>query len=260
MSVPQIRGGNEFWERVDGAREVQREVSGRIVRFFVQPTLKDSVHACTVDDITHVLAHVPSGDWEGIEAILLRQPRRKESILEPAWGRLAYAADLVDRRGQLIYQGPAIVIEAVDLKKPFRFGKKLGPEGLAELKRLESDGHRFRVGDTRNTIEPTLEACRATQLYRTFVHELGHWVDFLKKVQRPAMVHSEADFDHYASLLEQFHSRPTTEKESFAHHYVDRMRTQLIDAGLIPFPRLLDRESVAREKLSLADLLCSDSA
>lgn len=74
------------------------------------------------------------------------------------------------------------------------------------------------------------------------------------------MVHCEADFDHYASLLERFHSRPTTEKESFAHHYVDRLRPQLIDAGLIPFPRLLDRESLACEKLSLADFLCSDSA
>jgi hypothetical protein len=183
MSVPQIaRGENEFWERVDGAREVLRVVSGRIVRFFVQPTLKHSVHACTVDDITHLLAQIPGGDWEGIGAILLRQPRRKESILEPVWGRLAYAADFVDRRGQLIYQGAAIVIEAVDLKKPFRFGKKLGPEGLAELERLESDGHRFRLGDMRNTIEPTLDACRTTQLYRTFVHELGHWVDFLEKV------------------------------------------------------------------------------
>ena len=179
MSVPQIaRGENEFWERVDGAREVLRVVSGRIVRFFVQPTLKHSVHACTVDDITHLLAQIPGGDWEGIGAILLRQPRRKESILEPVWGRLAYAADFVDRRGQLIYQGAAIVIEAVDLKKPFRFGKKLGPEGLAELERLESDGHRFRLDDMRNTIEPTLDACRTTQLYRTFVHELGHGLIF----------------------------------------------------------------------------------
>ncbi|HZD96284.1 MAG TPA: hypothetical protein VE133_18625, partial [Candidatus Sulfotelmatobacter sp.] len=97
-------------------------------------------------------------------------------------------------------------------------------------------------------------------LYRTFVHELGHWVDFLEKVQRPAMVCSEIDFDRYASLLERFHSRPTTEKESFAHRYADRMRTQLIDAGLIPFARLLDRESLASEKLSLADFLSSASA
>jgi hypothetical protein len=260
MCVPQIaHGGNEFWERVDGVREVQRVISGRTIRFFVQPTLIDSVYACTVDDVTHLLAHIPVGDWEGIEAILFRQPRRKENILEPVWGRLAYAADFVDRRGQLIYQGPAIVIDAVDLKRPFRFGKKLGPEGLAELKRLESDGHRFRVGDTRNTIEPTLDACRATQLYRTFVHELGHWVDFLEKVERSAMVRSHTDFDRYASLLERFHSRPSTEKESFAHRYADRMRTQFIDSGLIPFARLLDREALVREKLSLADFLCSDS-
>ena len=72
------------------------------------------------------------------------------------------------------------------------------------------------------------------------------------------MVRSEIDFDRYASLLKRFHSRPTSEKESFAHRYADRMRTQLVDADLIPFSRLLDRESLGRERLSLDDFLCSD--
>lgn len=156
MTIPEVaHGENLFWERIDGARQVLRTVSGRPIRFFVQATRADCVHPCTVDDIAHLLSQMPAGDWEGIEAILLRQPRRKEEVLAPVWGRLAYAADLVDRRGRVFYRGPAIVIEAVNPTEPVKFGKNLPPDGLAELERLKLDGHRIRHGDKNHVVEPT---------------------------------------------------------------------------------------------------------
>jgi hypothetical protein len=43
-----------------------------------------------------LFSRVPAADWEGIEAVLLRQPRRKEQTLASAWGRLSYAATRLD--------------------------------------------------------------------------------------------------------------------------------------------------------------------
>lgn len=229
-----------------------RTIIDRSVRFFVEPTLKDFIHACTVDDIACMLAHVPAGDWEGIEAILLRQPKRKENLLEPVWGRLSYAADLVDQSGRVLYQGPMIIIEAINPSKSFRFGKSHGPDGLAELERLKSDGHIFRAGDPRHTLTPTLEACRNTQLYRTFLHELGHWVDFLEKVERPPAEHSPED---YSARLGRFHSRPVSEKEQFAHRYAAQIGARLTAAKVIPFERQMDPARVLQDNLALGDFL-----
>ena len=108
MAIPRVaHGENVFWERVEDSRHVSRTVSGRSVQFFAQTTRADCVHACTIDDIARLLSYVPAADWEGIEAIFLRQPRRKEQLLEPVWGRLAYAADLVDGKRRVVYQGPS---------------------------------------------------------------------------------------------------------------------------------------------------------
>jgi hypothetical protein len=118
MAIPRVGHGESiFWERVEDARQISRIISGRSVRFFVQSTRADCFHACTIDDIAYLLSQLPTTDWEGIEAILLRQPRRKEQLLEPVWGRLAYAADLVDGHRRVLYQGPVIVIEAVPIRQ-----------------------------------------------------------------------------------------------------------------------------------------------
>jgi hypothetical protein len=61
----------------------------------------------------------------------------------------------------------------------------------------ETDGHIIRSGDRDHRVESTLQGCRATQLYRTFPHEVGHWDDFLQKVDLPGM---DASSD-YATLL-----------------------------------------------------------
>jgi hypothetical protein len=252
MTIPEVAHGEHiFWERIDGAREVRRTISGRVLKVFVQPTRADCFYACTVDDLARLMSYVPARDWEGLEAVVLRQPRRKEQALASVWGRLSYAAELVNKRGDVLYGGPAIIIEAVDPSEPVKFGKSLSGDDMAELERLKADGHKVRSVDKNNTIEPTLESCRATQLYRTLLHELGHWVDFLEKVERPAshLPHPDA----YGELLHRFHSRPDREKEQFAHSYAERLSECLLANKTIPFERQIDREQLLKDNLRLDD-------
>jgi hypothetical protein len=154
------------------------------------------------------MSFVPLSDWEGMQVVVLRQPRRKEEVLASVWGRLSYSAELANGQGKVIYAGPAITVEAVNPSKRFKFGKSLSADAASELERLVSDGHKLRRGARHHTFDLSLESCRATQLYRTIPHELGHWVDFLEKVERPS-ANESAD---YAGLLDRYHSRPTRER------------------------------------------------
>jgi hypothetical protein len=202
---------------------------------------------------------VPAQDWEGLEAIVLRQPRRKEQVLASVWGRLAYFAELVNGRGDVLYSGSAIIIEAVNPTEPLKFGKSLSIDDAAEIERLKSDGHKLSSRDRNHTIEPTLESSRATQLYRTLPHELGHWVDFLKKVERPAARLATDDAaDGYGSLLDRYHSRPSHEKERYAHDYAAQLRNRLLSAHAIPFERELNREQLVEDGLRLQDFVFPD--
>jgi hypothetical protein len=259
MTIPAIAHGHHvFWERIDNATEVSRIVSDRSLKFFIQPTRSDCIHACTVDDIARLMSHVPLIDWEGLDAVVLRQPRRKEQTLASVWGRLAYAADLVNERGSVLYCGPAIVIEAMNPSEPLKLGKSLSPDDAAELERLRLDGHKLHSGNRNHTLDPTPESCRATQLYRTVLHELGHWVDFLEKVERRfTRDGGNLENDAYAGLLNQYHGRPHVEKEHFAHHYAERLRKHLIAIGAIPFDRVLDPDQLIRDGLRLRDFLPS---
>lgn len=256
MSVPELaHGAHAFYERIGSAREVTRVVSGITIRFFVQSTRAECVYPCTVDDISHLLSFVPTDDWEGMQAIVLRQPSRKQETLTPVWGRLSYSAELVNNRGKTIYTGPAITLEAMTPGKPLKWGKSLSPDQSHELNRLISDGHNLQHGDKRHTLEMSLESCRATQLYRTIPHELGHWVDFLEKVERPSAADDTSD---YSAMVERYHSRSTREKEHFAHAYAARLGTQLRTAGAIPFERKLEPEQLLKDGLAMHDFVLTD--
>jgi hypothetical protein len=252
LTIPRVfHGEHDYWERIERAQRVIRTIAGRSLTFYVQPTRADCVHACTVDDIARLISLVPASDWDQLNAIVLRQPRRKEQTLASVWGRLCYAADLVDSHGQLLYSGPAIVIEAVNPTEPLKFGKSLSIDGRDELERLHRDGHMIRPSDRHHSIVPSLESCRATQLYRTLPHELGHWVDFLEKVERPAA--ATPNNDDYDALIERFHKRPRTEKETFAHSYAEKLSRHLLEDKTIPFERQIDREQLSKEGLRWED-------
>jgi hypothetical protein len=131
------------------------------------------------------------------------------------------------------------------------------PDGLAELDRLKQDGHHIRKRDKNHTLTSTLESCRATQLYRTFLHELGHWVDFLEKVERPAAMLASMS-EQYPELLDRFHRRPDREKEQFAHAYAESVRRDFVARQIIPFERKVDHAILRQEKLLVEDFEFSE--
>ena len=90
----------------------------------------------------------------------------------------------------------------------------------------------------RYSIHTTLESIRATQLYRTLSHEDGHYVDYLNTMK--------ADEDG-----ELFWSKPSQDKEAFAHRYAREFWEGEKTAGNIPFQRILNPEQLTAEGLSL---------
>ena len=216
------------FEDLKNYRSVARVVNSYPNTFLVEETRDDCVHACTIDDITHILQNVPVADLEGIALIVLRQPKRKEEIINPAWGRYVQYA-VIDE-----FCGSAIFLEAVDLSEPTRWSKSLSPELQAELERLKNDGHSVMTTKRHHIVSANLVSVRATQLYRTLLHEIGHHVDRQR---------NEASFN----------AKPSKEKEVFAHKYADELRETLKRKGILPFNRIFDIESLKSDKLRVAD-------
>jgi hypothetical protein len=217
-----------YYENLTEYKVVLRLVHSRSLPFIVERTRADSCHACTIDDIARVLQHVPSSDFAGIDFIVLRQPKRKEEIINPVWGRIAYFAEIN------AYQGRAIFLEALNPSKPMRWSKSLTPDEQRELERLKGDGHEVVTTKHDHIINVSLESIRAHQLYHTLLHEIGHSVD---NDRNPIA------FDRKSSL----------EKETFAHQYAEKLRARLVRFGIIPFARMFDKEIVAQDGLSVSD-------
>jgi hypothetical protein len=234
-----------FCEVLSGFRAVARAVAGRPFTVLVEPTRPDCAHCCTVDDLFAVLGHVPAGDLDGLGLLVLRQPKRKEQILSPCWGRLRYSAEVGEHRG------PAVILEAVEPTRRIRWPRSLGPGQAAELERLRQDGHRIRSTRHGPVIEASLDSSRATQLYRTLPHEVGHWVHYLRNVARPSAVAPGT----WPALWERYWQKPTAEREAFAHRYADELRRRLTAAGHIPFPRRFDERGIRRDGLRVEDFL-----
>jgi hypothetical protein len=217
-----------YYENLTEHKITERSVHSRPLPFIVERTRADSCHSCTVDDITRVLRQVPSSDFFGIDFIVLRQPKRKEEIINPVWGRIAFYAEIG------AYKGRAIFLEALNPTKPMRWSKSLTPDGQQELERLREDGHGIITTRHHHKINVSLESIRSHQLYHTLLHEIGHSVDNDR---------DPGAFDRKSSL----------EKESFAHQYADKLREKLVRFGIIPFDRMLDKKTIGRDGLSVSD-------
>jgi hypothetical protein len=202
--------------------------------FLVEETRPGCHHACTVDDIACMLQFVPSAEWNGIAFIVLRQPKRKEEILRPAWGRWILNAAIDD------HCGSAIFLDAVDPAIPVRWDVSLTPDLQHELARLREEGHAVTTTKRHHLISPNLASVRCTQLYGTLLHEIGHHVDYHR--------------DPY--LFERKGSR---ERERFAHRYAATLREELRGQGVIPFERILSRQSIDGDRLRLADFEATSS-
>ncbi len=231
-----------FWSRLGPHATVARTIWGRPVTFLVEPARASSVHACTVDDLFHMLELFPS-DWYWVRLFILRQPKRKEQTLRSAWGRLAYGVEI----GQ--HRGPAVILEAVDLSRSRRWPKSLAPHDVEELERLRADGHRITTTRHGHLIHTDLTAARATQLYRTLPHEIGHWVDYQDKV----IMASGRDGTSEGELSDRYFQRPAAEREAFAHRYADTLSARLRARGQIPFERILDPDQLRHDGLRPMD-------
>lgn len=215
---------------------VLRHCGGREFPIFVEETRVDCVHACSVADVAAVLDSIPAQDYAGLAAIVLRQPKRKEEILHPVWGRMAYWAN-VGRPQHGAAAGCVIILEATRPDRIWWRGKSLSPADGAEMDRLAADGHKLTATRSRIQVESSLEAVRATQLYRTLPHEIGHIVDYTTKVPE-ACESNGISFDLHYELYEKFWQRPSQEREAFAHRYADEFRARMFSSGQFPFSRI----------------------
>lgn len=219
-----------FYERLLDPVVVDIQVGSISKHVIIEPTLKGFTHACTVDDIQRLLELIPVEHINDITAFVLRQPKRKEQILAPVWGRLVYSCDLCG------FSGATVFLEAQNAERPLKWNKSLTPELAKELERLREDEHVIKTDKRQHIIHSTLDTIRNTQLYRTLPHEIGHYVDYLTKVEEPSKDHPE----QWTALNEKYHARPSGEKESFAHRYADEFRKQQTATGTIPFERVFD--------------------
>jgi hypothetical protein len=247
LVIPAIRGerGAIDWrswpgvavQQVGAHRTVCREIVGKRWTFVVERTYPSFWHACSVDDVARVLSLIPAGDHEGLDIVILHQPTRKYRLLNGAWGQLCYWVEI----GR--HEGAAVVLPAFPASESWYWRRGVGvtPDDLQELERLRQDGHEVTRRGRKLTIQVTRQTVRNTQLYRTLPHEIGHWADFLERVKRDD--HSE---------------RPTREREHAAHRYADAICARLVRDGGIPFPQMIDRESLRTDQPDPDDFIPPD--
>lgn len=221
-----------YWERLEKAVSLELQVHGRKFPFLVESVHKDFYHAVTPAEAERVLNLFPQDHIADLDFMVLRQQKTKERALEPKWGCfLAYSTT-----GK--YIGKSIHLCSQEKHGVLKWRKSLTPEWQAELRRLEQDGH-VRIPDPRvHRLQTSLEACRNTQLYHTLAHEVGHHVDAMDNFERPGA----RDLETWKFLFDRYYSRPSREREEYAHRYAREFHERQIEAGNLPIPRLLDFE------------------
>jgi hypothetical protein len=222
-----------FHERLERLVAMNRTVRDRSITILVEPVQPGFIHACTPEDIIRVLTLLPAAHIDGIDLIVMRQPKRKERLLEPVWGRLRYWTDIQQ------YNGTAIHLDAQQIDGVLRWSKSLCPNANRELERLLADGHRIVTERRHYAIYPSPETTRSTQLYRTLPHEVGHYVDFLDCIET-------------TGTSDRFWCKTNDEKEAFAHRYATEFYQHQLQAGNLPFDRLLTASKLEAEGLDLS--------
>lgn len=235
----------DFFERLDRHNIVKKIINEHEFTFIVEHTRETCIHACTINDIVKIIEQIPKKDYGDLQLIILRQPKRKEEILRPVWGRLIYSYEFRDNLQ------PAIILEAQDFDKKLIINKKMTVAGQEEFERLEEDGHIFENKKRYYEATLTLENVRNTQLYRTLPHEFGHYVHYLKVVERPSK--AEEDYEMWEKRYDFYHTIPKSEKEVFAHNYANKLQSKLKEEQIIPFERIFNEEEIIMQGLRIED-------
>lgn len=164
-----------YYEKLGIYTLIKRFIKKKEYTFLVEHTRKNSYHACTIDDIVQILSFIPESDIKDLHLIILRQPKRKEEILKPVWGRFCHFFG-VDKR----FEGPAIILEAMDFSRKIKWEKSQTPEDKKEFERLIADGQKYIENKNEYIIQPKIFTTRKNQLYRNFLQEIGHYVQYLQ--------------------------------------------------------------------------------
>jgi hypothetical protein len=238
FTIPEpFRDSKIFYERLVNYKKLKRTINGHEFLFVIEQTRESAVHACSIKDLETIIENIPSKDYGHLTLIILRQPKRKEEILSPTWGRLIYSFEFENDFF------PAIILDAIDCTKKLKWPSKLCIDSQKELERLKEDGHIFEY-DGRNFIADfEIENVRNTQLYRTLPHEFGHYVQYLDYIERDYIAFlNKTDDENNGETFETFDVRrenyfkiPKAEKEKFAHKYAEDLKTELVKKKIIPF-------------------------
>lgn len=209
-----------FYERIEKYQKEIRVINDHEFLFIAEETRENCHHSCTFDDLEKIIREIPKEDYGDLKFIVLKQPKRKEEILSPVWGRLIYSFEFEDE------YFPAIILDAIDLNKRLIWTKKQTIEQQKEFARLKEDQHIFTENKREFLSELKLDPSRNTQLYRTLLHEFGHYVHYLEVVERP--VNEDEDYEEKERRQDYYFRLPKVEKEKFANKYVDYWRRIII--------------------------------
>lgn len=230
MRIPESwadRQGNDtlYFERLEPEFTHETLINRQKITLLYEKPSEGFSYGCSPADITHIFSSVASNGFRFPDIVAFRQPTRKQKQQLPIWGRFAYYSEI----GK--YTGTAIILEAQEIEKQFSWPRKLSHDSQAELRRLKADGHVFRETKRAHVYKVSKDSLRNTLLYRTLLHELGHYVHYQIDVLNSATRLSDDEFDaanyHFA--------KPSLEKEKFAHRFAEELAEKLRRDGVIPF-------------------------
>lgn len=219
--------GKIYWQTLKDPVVLPFEVGGHKFTVLVEPTHRDYKHHVSISDLLQLLRHIPEDHRRDITVFAFRQPTRKQAIHAGVWGRLGYLADF----GR--FSGPSILLEAQPVNLTYNLENNLSAYWMRELRLLEQEGHHVRLMKRHFAVQSPAEAIRNTQLFRTLLHEIGHYVDYLEKVVQPAEAPDSPD-----DLQDRYFARPKMEGERFAEKYSASLRDELRLKGIVPFAPL----------------------
>ena len=225
-----------YKETIGNCKKVKRKFASRTLTFLIEENTRNCKHFSSVSDVCEIFKYIPWADWDGLETIIFRQPTKKQEIMSPVWGRLMYFAEIAQVNKPDLARGPTIILEAKQPNDKYTWSTSLGPHDSEELERLKNDGHIIERVGKKYIINTNPDAIRHTQLFRTLIHEIGHWVDYLQKVERPV----SKGLDSFEKLNDLYFARSKDEREAFAHRYADELSEKLCKLGVIPFDRIED--------------------
>lgn len=226
-----------YWQKLTRYVAVEKAVHGRPITFLVEPPRSGYLHHCTVQDVCRVLELLPADHVEPIELIVFRQPTVKQSVLVPVWGRLGYWSSIGP------HEGPGVYLEAQPAALVMAWGRSLRPDDMEELDRHRRTGFRVEVHSRGYRIHTTPATMRASLLYRTLPHEVGHYVDYME---------SQRTFgtgDDWERCWDLYGAKSSRDKEAYAHRYADTFWREQSARQRLPFSPLYDQAAIREDGL-----------